>query len=828
MMSSLTTNDMHHMIFKYSKFFLLFLFALFPHISHAETHVTSADIKQDWKWEKQGSPYILDESLYIPHGNTLTISEGVEIRSGHKEEESPNSITVEGGFVVAGTKSSPVIFSDLDSIYFIDSTSSIKYAVLKGMGLDFFRSTSTLDTIKITKAFSAISAKGSRLNITNSILKENSYAISSRYMGPIFPMFAPLEKIESQESESAHEGVAGTILDPEQNIIAIHNSSIVDNSNSGISNQAVNPIDATQNWWGGNDDPIEKVRGPVNVTPWLSEDPNKEACCSNVLFLPGIQASRLYKGSNMLWEPNRNDDVRKMFMDTQGKSIDPGILAKDIISSAFGVKDIYASFIDSMDGLVKEGLINEWMPVPYDWRKGAYDVADSAMLEKVYALASTSKNGKVSIIAHSNGGLVAKALMAGLEDAGRSGLVDKSIFVAVPELGTPQAILSMLHGDNQSIAGGLILSQNTSREFSKNLPGAYGLLPSKKFFEKNILSVISDFFSRKSGQSSSSYESMKGFLLNNSFSKASSTDVDIPLTLNSYLFSLTDSFHSRFDTWKPASTTKTISVFGWGMPTSKAINYEKDPHCVANTKTCDVSSYRTITSAGDGTVITATRSDLADETLFLDLKKIKEDTKKKVEHADILESPQLQNFLKDEITEAAAGDYKKYFSEKEPVADDKWLYVRVYSPVDIHVYDKEGNHTGSDEDAIPSSVYDGWGSTKQVILPYGNEYDIILDGTGEGTFSVATEVRQSDKVLASATFSELAVTASMNADLVIATSTSSFVSSTLMYIDKDGDGTSETIHNTDQKIKADGKDRKYSKKFRKAMKRMFHKLHKHR
>ena len=801
---------------------------LAPYAVQAETRIGSNDIKKDWVWDVSGSPYVLEDQLYLPKDHTLTVDAGVEIYSIERSDgEDPNTLTIEGVLNVNGTREKPVRFKNLGSLYFASSQSSISGSIFEETSLDFFSSTSTIKDSVIDGVFNAVTARGSSLDISGTVMSDVSYGISSYYIGPIFQ--ARGNVVDVGGFGNAFEDISDMVLEPKQNRIRVQNSSFIDNHIYSIINQAVNPIDASNNWWGSNEDPIEKVRGPVSVTPWLDEDPNPPSCCSNVLFLPGIQASRLYKGSNMLWEPNRNEDVKKLFMDPLGKSIDSDITTRDIIGSAFGVKDIYASFIESMDELVARGSINEWKSIPYDWRKGAYDVVDSKMLDGVYALASTSRTGKVTIIAHSNGGLVAKALMKNLEDVGRGAIIDKSIFVAVPELGTPQAILSMLHGDNQSIAGGLVLSKETSRNFSQNLPGAYGLLPSEAFFRNNSLTVISDFFSRKNGVSISSYASMKDFLTKNFFSKASSTDIDTPLLLNSGLFGLAGKFHLFSDVWKPASTIKTLSIFGWGLPTSKSISYEKDVHCKQNDRFCPVTFSRAVTSSGDGTVLTASRSGLADETVFLNLKKIKDETGNGADHADILELPQLQNFLVDNITDAGSGDYKKYFSTTEPIDNDKWLYIKVHSPVDIHVYDENGNHTGllenpadgvnseDYENQIPSSVYDGWGRVKQVILPYNQEYKIFLDGTDTGTFTIETEVMQSDKVIASATFSEMPVTASMNADFVVATSTSSFASSTVMYIDVDGDGVSETLHNSDQVLKANRKDRKWFTKFRKKL-----------
>ena len=383
--------------------------------------------------------------------------------------------------------------------------------------------------------------------------------------------------------------MVGIEMDYDQNIITIHDSSIINNNYYGIINQTQNPIDATNNWWGRKEGPnLSETLGFVNTEPWKEKDLNiidVPVCCSNVLFIPGFEASRLYKNetgllgttTNTLWEPNRNDDIRKLYMDSKGKSIDQTIYTKDVLEGATGIGYIYKSFITEMNSLVSNNSINEWKSLPYDWRNGVYDMVDNQVLESIYQLASTSKTGKITMIAHSNGGLFAKAIIKKLEEKGISSLVDNLIFITVPELGTSESILSMLNGYDQSILSGLVLSKNNARTFSQNLPGAYGLLPSRKFFEKNPLTVISDLFT--SNSLISSFQGMKNFLLNNSFSKASSTDTNIPLLLNSYLLSLSDSFHVNIDSWKPATSTKTLSIFGWGMPTSQSITYKPDTHC---------------------------------------------------------------------------------------------------------------------------------------------------------------------------------------------------------------------------------------------------------
>src|SRR6185295_13713878 len=65
----------------------------------------------------------------------------------------------------------------------------------------------------------------------------------------------------------------------------------------------------------------------VNGVPPCTAD-----CFSNVLFIPGLEASRLYKpisggGETQLWEPGGNSDAVQLMLNPDGTSINPDIYA---------------------------------------------------------------------------------------------------------------------------------------------------------------------------------------------------------------------------------------------------------------------------------------------------------------------------------------------------------------------------------------------------------------------------------------------------------------------------------------------------------------------
>ncbi len=165
------------------------------------------------------------------------------------------------------------------------------------------------------------------------------------------------------------DGAAFNIVDASANI----SNSSISNANFGvesingtvsISNSTLANIDqyavltyagmptvlAENNFWGDATGPYNPEANPtglgvevsdnVDFSNWLSSDPNQH-CCSNVMFLPGIEGSRLYMPGllieNELWEPNRDNDGKDLEFDANGNSIHQNIYTKvgDIVDIAY-------------------------------------------------------------------------------------------------------------------------------------------------------------------------------------------------------------------------------------------------------------------------------------------------------------------------------------------------------------------------------------------------------------------------------------------------------------------------------------------------------------
>ena len=183
---------------------------------------------------------------------------------------------------------------------------------------------------------------------------------------------------------------------------------------------------------------------------------------SSVLFLPGIQASRLFKdgllgSEDQIWEPDGNQDVGQLVMTEEGDSVNQiYVKEKEIMEEiAFPTlgTNVYKSFVILLNTLKTTKIIKDYTPFAYDWRFDVNDIATGDvnyknevknLVSEIENLASSSYTGKVTIVGHSNGGLVGKMLISELDRQGKADLVDKLVKIGTPQLGAPKAILAML------------------------------------------------------------------------------------------------------------------------------------------------------------------------------------------------------------------------------------------------------------------------------------------------------------------------------------------------------------------------------------------------
>lgn len=545
----------------------------------------------------------------------------------------------------------------------------------------------------------------------------------------------------------------------------------------------------------------------VNTVTFTLEGPTPEPLgASSVLFLPGIQASRLYAGEDgpggdayeRVWEPGNNSDVEALAMTGGGVSINE-VYTSDILKTIttdllFGYKiesgSVYQGFSNFMDTLVTDQTIREWYPFAYDWRYDVFDIVKNGTIinqsgtrdfptKIAKDLAKRSKSGKVTIVAHSNGGLLAKALMIELSKTGDDSLVDKIVFLGTPQLGTPKAIGTILHGYDQTQGGGFVIKDLTARRVLNNFPGAYALLPSELYLSQASTPVISfdDSISTASyrttyGTLVTSLQSYQNFLNGTQAENRSlNSKIYEPVGTNSGLLSSAlENHRSLLDSWIAPSSTKVVSIIGTGIPTMKALRYEDviENICPASTvfstlSLCAVERiprpFAVMTYFGDKTVTGLSAKGYVGESekYFVDLIKINaqnviNNNDIEINHANIAETSYVQSLIKSLISTSTVPTIP-YIITHEPVVIEPYIIQQIASPVYIHSVDNEGRVSGYIKQSgawvlkqdIPGSQYFEFAGVKYLLIPSNIDFKTTLAGQEFGGYTYKiSELNDSD------------------------------------------------------------------------------------
>ena len=552
---------------------------------------------------------------------------------------------------------------------------------------------------------------------------------------------------------------------------------------------------------------------------------------SNVAFIPGYLGSRLYLGDNQLWDPNFPylPDLEKLKLDEDGNPAQSGIYTRDIVDETFQDPqdwpgtNTYKTFIQAMDIMVDDNTINEWKALPYDWRFNFPEILHSGkkiggtdfepelsyleststpyIIQKLRHLAETSKNGKVTIVTHSNGGLMAKYLLQRLENEGDPLLrkIDKLIMVAPPQVGTPKGLSALLHG--------VYPANEATRELSENMPAAYNFLPSMKYFdtvESPVLEFTDDIanvdeISELAGDTIANYAGMKDFSTGHTgeWSEPAPGDTDTPNVLDSYLITSAENMHTTIDSWTPPVSLKVFQVVGWGLDTIRGIRYDDCdiPFCADTLNHLDREPIYTID--GDETVVSPSAAFMANaETFYLNLRDNNFLINRNRRHGSIMEVDEVQELIsnifqnKDDLPENISAEMPN------PDIAGERLRLRVHSPVEVHIYDEFGNHTGIIpnpdplsnlrlfEENVPNSYYTEFGETKYIGSGANGTTTLKLVGELLGLFTLEIEKVDGDQTATTTVFEDIPIALGSIAQVGM----NDADVTTALIIDADGDG----------------------------------------
>lgn len=544
---------------------------------------------------------------------------------------------------------------------------------------------------------------------------------------------------------------------------------------------------------------------PATTTPPVCT----EDCNSNVMFLPGLEASRLFaQGTileNQIWLPNSplGNDVPSLDMDNPASINEVYTKGENIVDAAYNRYNVYISFIDQMNQLKANGEFDNWKPVAYDWRldyenlltqgkqtndgkiyyrgSNASTSSDPYIVQQLKSLAATSRTGKVTIVAHSNGGLLAKQLLSHPEYAQ---YVDTLILVGSPQLGTPQAVGALLHGFNQALPKEklpIFLSDADARYLSLSMPIAYNLLPSNQYFLNTINPVVTfdpamlPEWVQKYGGNINTKDKLRAFMTDVTRTDPSRTDIVTPEVVNSALYDNAVNTHAALDSWVPPNGVQLITIAGWGNSTVSGIKYTKLPKFVCSLRAIDGSCSsgkieNTLTYTpqfvvdGDGTVVESSSQWTNGATAtryWINLMQINAAASNEYSHANILEVPQARTLLQSLITGASTSTLPQYVGPSRPSysgSGDR-LYFVLHSPLTLGFKDGSGKYSGSTATSTTFEVngvdYERFGEVQWLSVPKSLAGTVVMQGTGSGSFALEVQEANGNQITNNTTFAAI-------------------------------------------------------------------------
>ncbi|MFA9496782.1 MAG: alpha/beta fold hydrolase, partial [Candidatus Bathyarchaeota archaeon] len=431
-------------------------------------------------------------------------------------------------------------------------------------------------------------------------------------------------------------------------------------------------------------------------------------------------------------------------LDDEGKS-DVDIKAPDIIRKVLEHADVYSSFVEAVYGWGYEEN-TDFFVFPYDWRLNNYDHVEALddLIDK--ALASTGQK-KAVLVAHSMGGLVARAYM----DQKHTEKVDSFITMGTPHLGAVKPYYAFLSGYNfdNDLAGNSLM-----KVVIQNCPAAYQIMPWKPFISGPSQVV-------PGSKVEWSLEEAYGVKYHSTYLEPR-TELfyldanDWEWFLNPVMVDEARVFRNSLGTSAPIGI-HTYTIIGQGIATLSSYT-AREP------TTWESLGYTGIKKAdgsrwvlepdlmkdfgdGDSTVPIWSSSGLQNDKKFYiqDLPGIS------AAHGALPANSIVQALIKDIITgeEVDVSGYPKVeFNDLVGKAG-----FEIHSSANLHIYDSEGNHLGVNEngsidESIPGATMiamDGYEYCS--ILNPDDSYDIEVVGFENGNFTLNVVIRSDGRTV---------------------------------------------------------------------------------
>ncbi len=427
---------------------------------------------------------------------------------------------------------------------------------------------------------------------------------------------------------------------------------------------------------------------------------------------------------------------------------------------------------------------------------------------------------------HSNGGLLAKALVNKLEEEGDSEaatLIDQLVFVGVPQLGTPQAIGALLHGYDSGIQ--VRYSEARARDFAHNAPFAYQLLPFSDYYNNSGFSVSTPLVTFQDGEATRSFIDEYGYTISNSselydFLRAkegrtnpSYSDLDNPTIANSTLLQNAINYSSNVgSSWQAPDGIKVHQIAGVGELTLAGIEYKTINkcngaesqltgwYCPNSTRTLGYSPVRVVD--GDATVVEPSAlamSDAAENVTrwWVNLKEYNEILFDQVskpilrtEHKDMLEVADLRSLVFDNIIGTSTNYEYTYLSSTKPnFGTESRLSFILHSPLSLSYTESDGTTVNEQNPHGKYSKYNRYGEVQIIDIFEGEPGTLTMNGEATGSFTLEIEEVSGNEIISQTTYS--AIPSSTSTIVTIEVSGGTMSETDNLVVDYDGDSTTD-------------------------------------
>ena len=466
-------------------------------------------------------------------------------------------------------------------------------------------------------------------------------------------------------------------------------------------------------------------------------------------------------------KPGHDDYFDVLRMKTDGVNSEANLgLTGNLYSGAYqGAIDFFTS--DEVDYTLNQNFF----VFPYDWRK---DIATTKDLldQKIQEIKTQTGAQKVDIVAHSMGGLVARNYIA---DAAEAQNVRKLFTLGTPHLGSPYFLKALRYGvqlDPVLLFGLIKLAPSAVNDVVQNLISGFQLAPSQNYFNFYSDQDNSHPYPYRTELGSLNYLQIKNLLT--SFGH------------NTMLFNPAETFHILDNSLSHTNGVDVTIITGSGQPTVGQII-----------------ELKTLSLQGNQDILKETRIINGDETVPLFSASIN-DPKRGLflngpaqvfytnqKHGNLVTNGPALNLIKNILN--GLEELPEGTSIQPYPLPLIYRIFSVHSPINIHVYDQNGNHTGPTPDGdfevnIPGSSYDTLDDAKFVYLPEEGIYHIVFESTGEGSFDFKIRKFENDENTETILYKDVPLTNSTTAETTFDTNSNQ---APIIEVDENGDGTSE-------------------------------------